>query len=260
MSDLELIKTPTSDLISVIVRTVDRPFYLRECLASIIFQDYPNIEIVLINDGGPSIKEILAELPQHRNIRLVELDTPVGRSASANIGLDEARGEYLAFLDDDDIYYPFHLSTLREAANIQNSSVVYSDAVCAKQIPCEFDPRNYITTELELIYSKDGSLEDLYEVNFIPILCVLFHRRCLASGTRFDTKLEVYEDWDFWIRLRQEFSFLHLPQITSEYRLRTDGTNTVGQHLDRWRASRNYLLKKHEKIKGPQEGFYVEAR
>jgi glycosyltransferase involved in cell wall biosynthesis len=241
---------PKNPLVSVIVRTVNRPHYLRECLESIARQDYRNVEVVLVNDGGPGVEPIVREFSRRLKFQLIELPSNMGRSATGNIGIDRANGEFLCFLDDDDIFYPFHLSTLVEAAWKPEDIVIYSDALMAKQIVCPFDSRVYMTTGLELVYSEDCSLEKLLEWNFIPILCGLVPRAALGEKIRFDVMLDVLEDWDFWIQLSAVVEFFHLPQITAEYRQRVDGTNTVGQVDHLWAWSRNYVTMKHSRLKG----------
>lgn len=234
-----------SPLASVIIRTVNRPHYLVECVRSVVRQDYPNIEFIVINDGGPKIGELIAPLLEGRPHRIVELDVNHGRSESGNLGMRLSTGRYLCFLDDDDIFYPFHVSTLVSALERNDSKVVYSDALQASQILCPFDPRVYMTVKLTAVYSHDYSFETLSRLNFIPIQCVMFDRSCLDNGAAFDTMLDVLEDWDFWIQLGLSHDFLHLRQITSEYRQRLDGTNTVGQFEHRWQWSREYIADKH---------------
>jgi glycosyltransferase involved in cell wall biosynthesis len=238
-----------SPLVSVIVRTVNRPFYLAECLKSVARQDYPNVEIILVNDGGPTVSPLVESLNPHARIELIELPMNIGRSASGNLGLARARGDFLCFLDDDDIFYPFHISTLIKAARENRNAVVYSDAVQARQILCPFDSRVYMTTELQLIFSEECPLERLLKGNFIPILCGLVPRSILGSRIRFDPMLEVLEDWDFWIQLCSEFRFHHVPEITAEYRQRVDGTNTVGQMDSFWAWSHEYVTMKHSALK-----------
>ncbi len=236
-------------LVSIIVRTVNRGSYLRDCLRSLAFQDYPNLEVVIVNDGGPSLRGLIESLPFKLRSKVVELAHNTGRSFAGNCGLEQATGEYLGFLDDDDIFYPFHISSLMSALLERNHLVVYSDAYRAEQIRAPFDDTQYITTRHSVVYSRDFDFTKLLQGNYIPILCALFSRECLAYGARFDPLLEVLEDWDFWLQLAPRFQFHHLHEITSEYRVRKDGTNTQGTHEELWKWSRDYIRKKHGGIR-----------
>lgn len=247
-------------LVSLIVRTVNRPYYLVECLESIELQSYPNIQIVLVNDGGPSIRSVVDSVSLTKSLELIELPRNVGRSASGNVGLNAARGEFVGFIDDDDIFYPTHVEVLVDQLLQSRALVAYSDAIQADQVKCPFDDRLYMTTGVKLHYSQDFSLATLLQTNYIPILCPLFSAKLLqpvgvmdgasrssdATPLRFDTMLDVLEDWDFWIQLALKCEFVHVRQITAEYRIRRDGSNTVGQFQHRWEWSREYIRDKYQ--------------
>lgn len=244
-------------LVSLVVRTVNRPYYLMECLESIELQSYPNIQIVLVNDGGPSIRTVVESVALTKSIEVIELPRNVGRSASGNVGLAAARGEFVGFIDDDDIFYPTHVEVLVDQLLQSRALVAYSDAIQADQVKCPFDDRIYMTTGVKLHYSQDFSLATLLQTNYIPILCPLFSAKLLQAGSveprgsepaplRFDTMLDVLEDWDFWIQLGLKCEFVHVRQITAEYRIRRDGSNTVGQFQHRWEWSREYIREKYQ--------------
>ena len=109
-------------LVSVVVRSMDRPS-LSAALDSIAAQDYPHIEIVLVNALGPTHRPL-----PHKVGELPLRSTPVepgrlARATAANVGLDAARGTLLAFLDDDDVYLGGHISKLVAALQAQPDAV-----------------------------------------------------------------------------------------------------------------------------------------
>src|SRR5439155_26777452 len=107
----------------VVVRTKDRPTLLREAIDSIRASGYP-AEIVVVNDGGKA--------PEARDIRLVNLAQSAGRSEAMNRGVRAAKSAFIAFLDDDDLFYPEHIDTLTSAARAATGDVAwYTDAVSA---------------------------------------------------------------------------------------------------------------------------------
>ena len=97
--------------ISVIVPTFNRPQMLIESVKSILSQTYQNFEILVINDAGEDLSEILNSVNDKR-IRYIQHTENKGRSASKNTGIKSAKGKYIAYLDDDDIYYQDHFETL----------------------------------------------------------------------------------------------------------------------------------------------------
>ena len=113
-------------MISVIVRSMDRPT-LQDALDSIASQTYPNIEVIVVNAKGDS------QHPKNRlcgsfPITMVGTGKPLQRSAAANVGLDCSRGDWIAFLDDDDWLAPDHFSLLlNRHQSTQLCNVIYAN-------------------------------------------------------------------------------------------------------------------------------------
>ena len=111
--------------ISVVVRTKDRPQLLAQALESLAAGTYRRVEVVLVNDGGkpPSVRDGFP-------FPVVEVNLPhnLGRAAAANAGVENATGEWVAFLDDDDLAEPEHLATLAGLSAAAGTRVVYTDA------------------------------------------------------------------------------------------------------------------------------------
>lgn len=230
---MEKIETPK---VSVVIRTVNRPHLLRDALRSIYCQTYDNIETIIVNDGGESLVDIIPNFLEVPKYNLIEFETNKGRSAAGNEGIKQAQGKYLCFLDDDDIFYPNHISSLVSEMN-EDKKIIYSDAlkaIQAKNNDC------YITKDFFLDYSINHSLKRILEGNFIPFQSLLFDREVLLENL-IDPKLAVLEDWDLLIRLSTKYEFLHLKKITSEYRIRLDNTNTTGNNQKLWEDTRQLI-------------------
>ena len=194
-------------LVSVIIRTKDRPVLLCEALNSVKEQTYKNIEIVIVNDGGNDINEIIDRYASFFcGFQYVFIKENKGRSVAANRGLEASTGECLIFLDDDDLYEPEHLEHLvRTLKNQQTAKVVYSGT-------------KLVNGDKETVLNHPFSRESLCLGNFIPIHAALFDRSLLENGCRFDETFNVYEDWDFWLQLSVHTSFLYCDKITAIYR------------------------------------------
>ncbi len=113
--------------ISVIVRTKDRPILLKRALTSIANQTFNRFEIVLINDGGADISNIIDQLGLQIPITIIYNKSSLGRTAAINQGLNKCQGNYISFLDDDDIIYPWHLELLYQYILKVGVPFVYSD-------------------------------------------------------------------------------------------------------------------------------------
>lgn len=208
-------------LISVIIRSMDRA-QLKDALDSVALQTYPRIEVIVVDakgDGHAPLAPWCGRFP----LRFIPSNVPLSRSRAANAGLEQARGEYLIFLDDDDVFYPDHIAELIAAIkDTRDVRCVYS-GVWVKY---------FVAGQLanEGAFNQPFLHEKLRGRNFIPIHAVLFHRSLLDAGCRFDESLDLLEDWDFWLQLAEHTRFLHVDRISACYR--NYGESGFGEKLD----------------------------
>ena len=223
-------------LVSVLVRTRDRARLLRDALASVEAQTYPHVEVVVVNDGGTSVERVLADFNGSLAIRRVEHDSSRGRSAAANAGLRAARGRYVNFLDDDDLFHPHHVEKLVEVLERTGEDAVYSDCV---QRPYRQWGTVVVPTGPAAPYKGiDFDRERLWVGNYIPLMTVMFRRSLIDDVGEFDPTLDVFEDWDYWIRMARRTSFRRVPGISAEYRV-------FPPHDDDYAAARSVIYRKH---------------
>lgn len=206
--------------VSVIVRTCDRPDVLRETLISLRAQTYPNLEIVVVEDGKDRARQMIKEEFGDLNIIYQATGEKVGRCKTGNLGLSLAHGEYLNFLDDDDVFYADHIETLVMALqNHPDYAAAYALGfetpiqVFSKE-PYRYRLLAYLST-IDIPFSK----VELIHHNCFPIQAVLFRRKLYEKYGGFDEKLDVLEDWDLWLRYASEEQFVYVPKTTSQYRV-----------------------------------------
>jgi LmbE family N-acetylglucosaminyl deacetylase len=203
-------------LVSIIVRTKDRPHLLANAIASIIQQTYANLEIVVINDGGQDVTDVLEAVSGDIPIRHVRHEKRRGRAAAANSGFKAARGKYFNFLDDDDVFYPDHVAHLVNHLEMTREKVAYSNVLNVFFKGPPETPGN--RWKEELVFNFDFDPDRLLFENYIPIMSVLFSGEVLEKVKAFSEDLTLFEDWDFWIRVSRHFPFQHLDQTAAEYR------------------------------------------
>jgi GT2 family glycosyltransferase/Flp pilus assembly protein TadD len=251
-------------LVSVIVPTFNRPDMLVATLQSILEQSYKNHEIIVVNDCGLDVADIVGWLNQQGNITYVRHDRNRGLAAARNTGLKLARGKYIAYLDDDDLYYPHHLQILVAFLETSGHQVAYTDALRAHQVK---DQGRYVTTGRDLPYSHDFNGDHLLVANQFPVLCLMHEKSCLEKSGLFDETLTSHEDWDLWIRLSLHYPFFHIKRVTCEFSWRQDGSTMTSQKaadfirtLEIIHAKYQEHLKDRPHLKAMQEQFLRQQK
>jgi LmbE family N-acetylglucosaminyl deacetylase len=218
--------------ISVIVRTKDRPALLAEALQSIRASGYP-AEVIVVNDGGMR--------PAVEDVTLINHDASRGRSEAANAGVRAATHPFVCFLDDDDLLYPEHFETLAAAARDTQKAAWYSDAVSAFV-------RGGVTEKKLRIYSRDFDRDLLLADNYIPLTTILIPRDAFLSLGGFDAQIDLFEDWDFLIRLSGRGAFAHVARVTCEVR-HIEGAGSIvlsaPEGSSRFAAAKKQVWTKH---------------
>ncbi len=223
-------------LVSVIIRTRNRPRLLAEALDSVAAQTWPAVEAVVINDGGTAVDGIIGRFGQRLDVTHHRLDPAVGRVAAANAGLERARGDWVTFLDDDDVLRPGGIEALVRHAEGMDEAVY-------GEVPA----RVYREGEARLfrIFGRSYDPDLLLFENFIPIIGCVMPREAVVAAGGLDESLECFEDWDLFMRLGDVVSFRFVPEEVAEYRIFGGGFLTGEGGQERQRRGREQIYGKH---------------
>lgn len=212
-----------SPLISIIIITYNRPLLLAGALKSVYDQTFQNYEAIIINDAGINVSDIVNALKDPR-FKYIEHKTNQGPSVARNTGLRIAKGFYIAYLDDDDTYFPHHISSMIKGLQDYDYKTAYSDI---KYVTKKEENGEIITVDRKFELQIDCDFDHLLIDNHLPPVAVMHEKSCLEKTGFFDETLNRYEDWDLWIRLAQNYAFLHIPVITVEYAIIEGYTQTI---------------------------------
>lgn len=239
-----------SPLVSVVVRTRDRPLMLRQALASIAAQTHRPLEVLLINDGGVPLDEgALQALLGDVALRVDHSAHSSGRARAANRGIALARGRYVGFLDDDDLWLPEHVQGLVELLQGGSARVAYAGVEMLFAEWNEAETR-FVPHERVLL-SRPFSRVELLVGNFIPFNSMLVERELLQRLGGLDERFELYEDWDLLIRLSGETEFAYLPRTTALYHQWSPAQQINGDE-QRMAAATLRIFDKHREQFTPQ--------
>lgn len=235
-------KTQTPQ-ISVIVRTLNRKHLLRNALTSLANQSFRDFEVVLVNDGGESVQDLVDIYSRYFPITYVNHKVSKGRTPALNAGVSNSNSKWVAFLDDDDIVYPWHLATLYDHARlITNGRMTYSN----------YNRALFQTTHsrypmlLTSVEPQSHDKDHLWVSNCIPMHTWLIAKECFEKVGLFDENQVMLEDFEFLVRLSKEFDINPIDRVTCEYRFYLDGINSMINQREKTLEALKYIYTKHE--------------
>ncbi|MBN3895829.1 MAG: glycosyltransferase [Nostoc sp. NOS(2021)] len=211
-------------IISVIIPAYNSEKTIKETIQSVLNQNFTDFELIVINDGSQdSTLEVVTQIQDPR-IKVFSYSN-AGGNVSRNRGLDRAGGEFVSFLDADDLWTPDKLqSQLKALQENVTAKVAYSWT-------------DYIDENSEIVLSgkRINVNENVYEKlllnNFLengsnPLIC----RKALITLGGFDESLSAAQDWDMWLRLASKFDFICVPSVQILYRI---SANSISSNLVR---------------------------
>lgn len=204
-------------LVSIIIRTCQRPDILKNALDSVRNQTYKNIQVVIVEDGENKSEGFIKKQYADLNYLYRATGQKVGRSKAGNMALELATGVYLNFLDDDDILLPEHVSKLVNILIQDKNLAAYSNAEEIQINIISHSPYIYTEKRKLIRYHQPFNRLLLYTYNYIPIQCIMFHRKLFIELGGFDDKLDALEDWDLWVRYSTKTDFTYVDEKTSCY-------------------------------------------
>lgn len=213
--------------VSVIISTYDRYDGLRRAIKSVLRQSMQDFEIIVVDDCSPNHDQVamLVEGFQDPRISLLRTRENTGHDgAPKNIGIIHAKGEYVAFLDDDDTWRPDALKILLTYAIESGRDVVYGDYLINGKPG----------------WSIDFSVSRLSQMNYIAMDVAMVRRSALENVGGFDESVPKFKDWNLWLRLQKSgATFLHVPIIVAEV---SAGENSVSTKFEVKKDAQGHYL------------------
>ncbi|MES2780726.1 MAG: glycosyltransferase, partial [Bacteroidota bacterium] len=227
--------------VSVIVRTHKRPLVLEQALISLFNQTYPNIEIVVVEDGQNTAQAIIDKYLPKDNIVYHYTGINKGRSHAGNLGMKMATGTYLCFLDDDDLLYADHVESLMGEVQKGAYNMVHAPAFCVPTDVISNDPYIYKELDYETKHDYPVDKDDLLGNNQFPIQAVLFEKRLFDELGGFDETIDYLEDWAMWLKYALDSKIGFVNKLTSLYRVPSNAKQ-YKTRLSQLLSTRNYVL------------------
>jgi len=225
------------NLVSVIIPTYNRAGHLKKTIDTVLNQTYKNLEIIVINDySSDATSEILNSfnLP---NLYIINNKENLGAPASRNIGIKRCSGNYIAFIDDDDLWYPKKIE-LQLNHLIQNP-----------HIDCIFCEYKYILNSMSfypnIIDYKSSLGKTILTRSLGSFSLPLIRKSCIDATGLLDINFVSCQDWDYWIRISQKFKIEKLSEYLVERNISND---QITADIRKKIKGREYLLNKHSSL------------
>ncbi|MBQ8868960.1 MAG: glycosyltransferase [Oscillospiraceae bacterium] len=182
----------TRPLISVIVPVYRAEDRLDACVESIVAQDWTNLQIVLVNDGSPDNCGSICDKWEHKDARIEVIHKQNGGPSSArNAGLDIAKGDYVLFLDSDDLLDSTTCTHLYELMQEKNADV----ASCYQANVFSNAPAEFVRDGEVTVMDRESAILDMWYQRVFPSTCGKLFKRSIFDGLRFTEGL-YFEDVD----------------------------------------------------------------
>ena len=236
-------------LVSVVISCYNYADFVGESISSVINQTYPNIELIVINDGSTDMShEVINESKKTHKFRYIK-NSNKGIIATRNQALKTIKGEYILQLDADDTLPKNYVTEMVKHASSTKSDITYSDFRTFGQLT---EKSNF----------PQFSLEELKNHNFINISALL--KVSAIRNLKFDKNLEgmTHEDWDFFLGLcLSGATAAKCNKTVLNYRIHGAGrNNTLSDEKDKIKYIKmfTYINSKYEKLY-PEEFSYLIA-
>ena len=206
-------------LVSILIRTCERPAWLRQALNSVAAQTYRPLEVIVVEDGPPDSRSIVDEFADRLEIRYQSTGEKGGRVQTGNLALHLARGHYLNFLDDDDLLFADHVEVLVDAARTGHYRAAYALSWETHTEVFDGTTAHHRETMHLTRHRQPFNRVILWHHNYLPIQSVLFERSLFEQYGGFDPQLDQLEDWNLWTRYTLADDFVFVAKTTSKYRV-----------------------------------------
>jgi glycosyltransferase involved in cell wall biosynthesis len=209
--------------VSVVIPTFNRPLLLSDALESLTTQTDVPFEVAVINDAGTDVGNVVSQFKEKLQITYFSLPVNRGLPTARNAGLKYSSGEFVAYLDDDDLYLPGHLKALSERLEAKpHLGLVYSDALLEKDVR----GKNGIPGFEQRVLAQDYDLSIMLKDSFICPSAVMHRRECVQTLGGFDEEMRwCYEDWDFLLKIGSRYGIERVEGATVKVRLRSNQSN-----------------------------------
>lgn len=207
-----------SELISVVIPAYNTEKYIEKCLDSVFNQTYSNLEVIVVNDGSTdNTKKILDDYGNKESRLKIIHKENTGVSDTRNKGLEIASGDYIGFVDSDDLIKPDFYYTLHSLIKNHNADIAH----CGFELVGNDFSKVFYGTKMLYVHNTNEAIDELLTARlFEPSSCTKLYKRELIKEVKFDTEIKFNEDLLYNVKAFKNANksvFLDLPMYLYFY-------------------------------------------
>lgn len=231
-------------LVTAIITTHNRKKLLKRAIESVLNQTYKRIECIVIDDKSDDGTDLLCKEYPIQYIYISPTESKGGNYAR-NKGIKAAKGEYVAFLDDDDYWLPTKIEKQVNLIEEKNCELVH----CGKKLEVVKFNRIYFVDNLpNPSHSGDMSKKILQTICTTTTTNILARKEALFDVGLFDENLKFWQEYELTIRMAQRKPFYFVNEPLSVYRIDTNDKNRLTNKYFEWKDAVKYIHQKHKNL------------
>ena len=214
-------------MFSVVIPLYNKELSIKNTIQSVLNQSYQNFEILIINDGSVDGSVDIVKNIKDERIRLIHQNNQ-GVSSARNKGIQEAKYEWIAFLDGDDLWESNHLEEILKMMRVYPDNKVYvtSFNYSDKRKMFKYERNNRI-------FKIDNYFEEAIKEELIWTSIIVVHKECFNEVGLFNINFNRGEDLDLWARLAKKFTIIKSSDVTAIYRVDAENRTNLSKNLDK---------------------------
>ncbi|MCM3023154.1 glycosyltransferase family 2 protein [Heyndrickxia ginsengihumi] len=230
-------------LVSVVIPTYNRGHLIETTINSVLNQTYKNFELIVVDDASTDNTESIVNSINDERIRYIRLDKNTKGKRPRNVGINLSKGEYIAFLDSDDLWLPRKLE--KQLEFIYSTGMEKADIMCFTGL--------IIKNHFKEVYHKNKPYNNENIMEYILVgrnevqTSTYMISSSIAKKTLFDETLKKHQDWDFCLRLKKNHTtFLCLPDCLTVWNI--DNNDRITNSYKNEQVSLDWLISKESEL------------
>ena len=240
---------PGTPRVSIVTPVFNGAGTIAEAIHSAQRQTFRDWELIVVDDGSTDATVDVVRAIGESRVRVERCGNQAGPASARNRGVALARGEFVAFLDSDDVWMPDKLE--RQVDVLERTP----DAAAAYTWTAFIDERGRFMFAKDPSFSEGDVFDDLLVTFFIASGSnVMARRRAIQAVGGFDESLPILEDWEFWLRFAKRWRFALVPRYMTLYRFRVGSRSSraYANHADAIRLIRKMFCSAPEHLRARQ--------